>query len=113
MSDSVIDAYIFNEVKGLMEDAMGSFINTFVGNSPKMIQQIELALENGDVETLYLSAHQLKGGSSSIGALKLSDLAFKIEKAGRAGETDSIPPLIDQLKSEYQAVETELKNMSL
>lgn len=109
MSNSVIDADVFNEVKELMEDAMGNFINTFVDNSPKMIQQIADGLAVGDIKTVYLSAHQLKGGSSSIGALKLSSLAYQIEKAGRANDTDLIPNLIEQLKAEYQAVEAELK----
>jgi len=113
MNDSVIDADIFNEVRELMEEDMGNFIETFVGNSPKMIQQITEGLDTGDIESVYLSAHQLKGGSGSIGAMKLSDLAFQIEKAGKAGETDIIPELVKQLREEYQVVEAELKNLSL
>lgn len=111
MSDSVIDAAIFNDVRELMEEDMDSFIDTFVANSPKMIQQITECLEAGDIECVYLSAHQLKGGSGSIGAIKLSDLAFQIEKAGKTGETDTIPELVNQLREEYKAVEIELKSL--
>ncbi|MCW8955445.1 MAG: Hpt domain-containing protein [Gammaproteobacteria bacterium] len=111
MTDSVIDAEIFNEVRDLMEDAMDKFIATFVDNTPKIIQQIADGLESGDIESLHLSAHQLKGGSSSIGAMALSEIAFKIEQAGKAGDTGKIPELIAQLREAYQAVEAELKRL--
>lgn len=112
MNNTVIDADTFNEVRELMDDALGSFINTFIANSPIMIQQIADGIASGDIETVYLSAHQLKGGSGSIGASKLSEIAFKIEKAGKANETDIIPDLISQLRDEYQAVEVELIRLS-
>jgi len=111
MSHSVIDADTFNDVRELMDDALGHFIDTFVDNSPKMIQQITDGLASGDIETVYLSAHQLKGGSGSIGALRLSDLAFQIEKTGKAGEIDKLAALVKQLREEYQLVEAELKTL--
>lgn len=113
MSQSVIDMHTFNEVCELMDDDMGKFIDTFLQNSPKIIDTIEQSLKGGNIESVFLSAHQLKGGSSSIGALALSDLAFKIEKAGRAGETDPIPELLEQLKVEFEAVRAELKNLKI
>lgn len=113
MSPSVIDMDTFSEVKELMEEDMQSFIDTFLGNSPKIIEQIEQALKDGNIESAFLSAHQLKGGSSSIGALALSDLAFKIEKAGRAGNADPIPELLVQLKTEFEVVEIELKKIEV
>lgn len=112
MNDSVIDAEIFNEVKDLMDDAMGKFIAVFIENTPLIIQQIRDGLDSGNIESLYLSAHQLKGGSSSIGALALSEIAFKIEQAGRGGETEKIPELLEQLQQAYEAVVTELKTLS-
>jgi len=113
MSPSIIDMDTFNEVKDLMEEDMQSFIDTFLANSPKIIAQIKQAQKDGNIESVFLSAHQLKGGSGSIGALTLSDLAFKIEKAGRAGNAEPIPELLEQLKTEFELVETELKTLKV
>ena len=113
MNNSVIDTDTFNEVRELMDDALGHFIDTFVDNSPRMIQKIADGLAAGDIETVHLSAHQLKGGSGSIGAIRLSELAFQIEKAGKAGEAEAIPELLEQLKTEYRAVEAALKKIEV
>ena len=99
-----LDAAIFGEMRDLMDDALGEFISTYLGNSPKLIDNIESALEAGDTETIFHNAHQLKGGSGSIGAMQLTDIAMKIEKIGREGSTDGLAELLTQLKNEYERV---------
>lgn len=92
-----------------MDDAMGSFIATYLSNSPKLISEMEQGLAAGDCAAIQHSAHQLKGGSGSIGALGLSGLAQQIELIAREGGVDGISPLLDQLKREFSRVEEELR----
>lgn len=104
-----LDPAVFGEMRDLMEDALGEFINTYLENSPKLLASIESGLAAGDAEAIYHSAHQLKGGSGSIGAMQLADLAMQIEKIGKAGSTDGVASLFEQLKTEYARVAEALK----
>ena len=109
MSEQVLDPAIFQEMQELMDDALGEFIETYLGNTPKLISQIEQGLNKGDAELIYQNAHQLKGGSGSIGAMGLHDLAQLIEQAGRNQSIDAVADLLQQLKSEFEQVRIALQ----
>ena len=111
MTGPAIDLTVFNEIRNLMEDSMGEFIHTYLSNSPKLITGMEQGLANTDAEAIYHNAHQLKGGSGSIGAMKLADIAMEIEKIGRAGSTEGLASLLADLGAEFQRVEQELKTL--
>lgn len=109
MSEPVLDLAVFHEIRELMDDALGEFIKTYLANSPNLINQMEQGLATGDTECIYQNAHQLKGGSGSIGAMRLFELAQQIELTGKSGSIDGIDTLLTQLKAEYERVEIALK----
>ncbi|MBE5924657.1 MAG: response regulator [Lachnospiraceae bacterium] len=51
---------------------------------------IEAAFTNEDWETYTINVHALKSSSRQIGAMELGSLAEALEKAGKAGDTDTI-----------------------
>lgn len=110
MDDEVINAQAFNEVRDLMGDALPEFIETYLNNSLRLLDSIEAALQASDLQNVYLSAHQLKGGSGSIGAAGMYQLALQIEQQARGGETDAaaLQPLYQQLQASYRVVAAEL-----
>ncbi len=101
MSLARLDDSVFNELREIMGDALAEFLNTFMENSPMLIKNMETALTSGDTEALYHSAHQLKGGSGSLGASQLADLCAQIEQIGKAESMDGVTELLKQLKEEY------------
>jgi two-component system, sensor histidine kinase and response regulator len=109
MPDSVLDTDIFGEMRDLMGDALHDFIMTYLDNSPQLISKIESGISQNNPESIYHGAHQLKGGSGSIGALKLAAVSFEIEKIGKSGSVEGVSALLAQLKTEYSLLETELK----
>lgn len=110
MSDSVIDSKTFNEVRDLMGDALPEFIEAFLGNSPGLLGSIEAALQAADLHNVYLNAHQLKGGSGSIGAMQVYQLALQLEQQARSGEADvtTLQPVYQQLQQAYDNAAAEL-----
>jgi HPt (histidine-containing phosphotransfer) domain-containing protein len=108
MNKPALDPEIFSQMRELMDSALSEFIITYLGNTPKLIQQIDQALASGDNQTLAASAHQIKGGSGSIGALQIFELAKQIELAGREENVDGVDDLLSRLKTEYKRVEVEL-----
>ena len=110
MSDVSIDPTIFNEIRDLMDDEIGSFIETYLDNSPGLLSGIEQALSENDLETVFGHAHQLRGGSGSIGAMQVFQLANELEEKARAGEAEELEGLFKQLVDAYQRAEKELKS---
>jgi HPt (histidine-containing phosphotransfer) domain-containing protein len=109
MTEPVIDAVVFDEIAELMGDALGSFIETYIDNSPKLLEGMSIALPTGDIETVINNAHQLKGGSGSIGAMSVFQYAKQLEEDARAGSLDNLENVLAQLKLAYDLVEIELK----
>lgn len=109
MSEHIIDPTVFGEMRELMDDSLGEFIQTYLENSPLLIEKIATGLAENNAEVIYHNAHQLKGGSGSIGAMKLAEIALGIEAIGKNGGTDGVEVLLDQLKSEFEQVKAVLE----
>jgi HPt (histidine-containing phosphotransfer) domain-containing protein len=108
MTQSVLDPAVFGEMRELMGDVLGEFVATYLDNTLQLISKIEAGLANNAAQDIYQCAHQLKGGSGSIGAQQLAAIALEIEKIGKAGSCDGVAPLLTQLKAAYALVEAEL-----
>jgi len=109
MSEAVIDLVVFNEIADLMGDSMPEFIGTYLENSPKLLKEMSIAVPAGDFDKVSQSAHQLKGGSGSIGAMQVYSYAKQLEAAANEGKLDNLMSLFAQLNVAYVQVEAELK----
>lgn len=109
MRNPAIDPEVFKEVSELMDDSLADFIRSYLDNSPKLLSDINQALTDGDMEVLFTQAHLLRGGSGSIGAMKVFELANEIEEKARAGVSNGLAPLVVKLRLAYQQVDQELK----
>lgn len=83
------------------KDLLGDFINEL----PDKLDQFWSCYRNGDMDGLYRAAHNLKGVSANLGALRLSAQAQRLEKQVTQGYTElleallnDISPLIRKLK---------------
>ena len=110
MSSVAIDPVIFSEISTLMEDSLPIFIETYIENTHKLLEQLEQAIPAGDSEDIFQNIHQLKGGSGSIGAMQMFQLARQMEDVIKGGSGGvQLSTLLDELKTAYVAAETELK----
>lgn len=109
MGHQTLDVSIFAELRDLMDDSLSEFIATYLENSPLLISKIEHGLISNNTEEIFMNAHQLKGGSGSLGAMKLAELAKDIEHMSKNGSVDGVQSLLLQLKEEFSLVEEDLK----
>jgi HPt (histidine-containing phosphotransfer) domain-containing protein len=63
---------------------------------------IEEALARGDMETVRVEAHAIKGGSWNLHAERLGDKAFELEEAGREGDARRSGPLLAELRQRFE-----------
>ena len=110
MTEPVIDKLVFDEIAELMGDSLGEFIETYLGNSPKLIEGLNTALPAGDTDTIIHNAHQLKGGSGSIGAMQVFQYAKRIEEEARDNNVSGLADVLGNLNDAYALAEAELRS---
>jgi HPt (histidine-containing phosphotransfer) domain-containing protein len=109
----VIDKATFDELKQMSgADFINELIDTFLEDSPHMIQSMQSALERKDVESFRRNAHSLKSNASTFGATELGILAKELELMARENNLD-VGNRLDLLKNAFQKVTEELRGLRL
>jgi HPt (histidine-containing phosphotransfer) domain-containing protein len=106
--ESPLDAEIVNDLQDLMGNDYHSLIRIYLEDSPKLIQQLQTALNRKDIVALVAPSHTLKSSSANLGALKLSKIAMAIEKSARNGDLELPARETPALVSEYEKVKAAL-----
>ncbi|MGH9279618.1 MAG: response regulator [Acidimicrobiales bacterium] len=57
----------------------GRLIDTFLGELPQLLEQLQGGHESGDRETFHRAAHTLKSSSANLGGVRLSQLCADLE----------------------------------
>jgi CheY-like chemotaxis protein len=106
-SESLLDANILNSLREI--DALEEVIEIYLTESPKLLQKMTEAIEQGDPAKLRDAAHSLKSTSGAIGANTLAQLNQTLEQMTRAGNTAEAPALIAKIETEYRLVKAALE----
>ncbi|MGL6113017.1 MAG: Hpt domain-containing protein [Rubrivivax sp.] len=109
MADSVIDATTFAELQEAAgADFVGELVATFLEEAPQMLAELRDAQTVASAERFRRAAHSLKSNSHTFGALRLGEIARKLELGGLIA--DSAP--LDALQAEYARVAAALKDLT-
>jgi HPt (histidine-containing phosphotransfer) domain-containing protein len=79
----LFDDSVIAELRDVMADEFAGLIKLFLRDLPLQVAAIQTAIQQSDANTLHRTAHKLKSGSGSLGALRLSALARQLEMHGR------------------------------
>jgi|SRR5215216_1070987 len=108
---SVIDKAIFDELKQMSgADFINELIDAFLDDAPDMIQSMQTAVTNRDVESFRRNAHSLKSNANTFGAMELGTLAKELEFMGKENNLD-VGSRLDVLNEAFGKVAEELKGM--
>jgi PAS domain S-box-containing protein len=90
-------------------------IDSYLSEAPALVDEITTAVALGDCEPVTRGAHPLKSSSANLGAMVLSELARKLELAGREHDLEKIrqevvplSDLFEQTREELQRARREL-----
>lgn len=103
-----IEQSILSELREMMGSDFNKLIQIYLEDSPRLINQIMSAILNADSAALVNPAHTLKSASANLGALRLSQMAFGMEKCGKAGNTQIPVESAKQIMDEFEQVKTAL-----
>ena len=107
---SALDGY--RQAMGDEADAfIADVIAAYLENSPKLLADIESALQQKDAPTFTRAAHTLKSSSALLGAMAVSKLALELEMLGKSAPLAGAQEKVLQIKQEYEKASAALKAM--
>lgn len=76
------------------------FLQILLEEATAELEQMAQAIAQKDAESLEHAAHSLKGGAASMGANRISDVAYRLEVMGHDGDFAEAPAALKDLKRE-------------
>jgi len=108
---ATIDTKILQALRDMLggdKVAFAELINCYLTESPKLIQNIDVAINTKDTQGIWKTAHKFKSSSGSVGAVFLAQLCKLLETKGRNNNLEGCVELGSQLRQEYELVQTAL-----
>ena len=108
MSDPAIDPAIFAELQiAAGAEFVTELVGTFLEEAPRMLAELRSAQAAASAERFRRAAHSLKSNSNTFGALKLGEMARKLELGGLITDAARLAAL----DAEYARVAAALKGL--
>ena len=86
---SLLDAGIIGDLIDVMGDEFTDLVRVYLEDTPKAVALLESAAAKGDRNGIIAPSHSLKSTSANLGAMRLSEIAKRIEHGARSGSLGS------------------------
>ena len=86
---------------GLGIEAVADIVAIFRDDVPQRLVRVELAIQKGDLRTVEIEGHGLKGGTGNLGLEAFSALSRDLEKAAKEGRAEEAQAIMPQLTVAY------------
>src|SRR5262249_43819695 len=98
---SAEEGALLDRVDGNLDIAI-ELASAFLEESPKLLDDLFRAVSKKDAKTMNYAAHALKGSLANFGAQDAVDLAFTLEKLGKAGQVQPGEAVLQKLAEKVQ-----------
>ncbi|XZF16505.1 tetratricopeptide repeat protein [Chitinophagaceae bacterium MMS25-I14] len=106
----ITDLQFLKQLTGGNSEKMRKYIGMFLDNAPRLLQNVQQALETKDFPALKIAAHSLKPQLSYMGVKEEVSNIFLIEQtASEAVHYEKLPPLVAKLHKVCEQAFRELK----
>ncbi|MDK2956812.1 MAG: hypothetical protein PWQ57_2308 [Desulfovibrionales bacterium] len=99
----LLDVYMALERLDNDQNFLFEMFVLYLEDAPVRIQELRAAHQEGRLREAGDLAHSLKGISLSVGAARLAELAYCLERFGRGGDLKSFECRLDELEPTYEA----------
>ena len=93
-------------------DFLREVVEVFLSDYPRLMDDLHQAFEEGDSDLLMRSAHSIKGMLKNFHALSAAEIAFEIEKKGKAEEFEGVQKNIEKLAQRIDKVDKKLRSIA-
>ncbi|RQO31716.1 hypothetical protein DBR32_07155 [Taibaiella sp. KBW10] len=109
LPDQVTDMQFLKQFTGGNVEKRNKYISMFLDNCPKLINQINQALDHKDYPVMKIAAHSLKPQMSYMGIKEEVSNIYLIEHAAAEAQQEVLPTLIKHLNKVCTLAFTELQ----
>ncbi len=102
--DSSIDFKIIEDLHSIMGEGTHSLLYQFIEYAPIQLTSLNTFAKYENFESLQHKAHQFKGESAQIGAIKLARLCHDLEKFAKSNQKEQITECLLIIKDEIEQV---------
>ena len=99
-----------NRVDGDL-DLLRDLAALFAEEAPRLLGQIELAIQQDSAIELEKASHKMKGSVLQFSAAAAASVAFELEQKGRSGSVAGAGVILDRLRDEIALLEEALRTM--
>ena len=92
------------------EDIAREVVPLCIVDSRERLEMLDNAVRAGNAEEVKLYAHAIKGSAANIGAVKLSDVAARLEQIAYRGDLSQAEELLQGIKTEFARLESFVSN---
>ena len=89
--DLAVDPSVLGSLTARLGDraaaVLDKLIDTWESETARRLDEVDAAMENGDAAAVGRAVHAMKGGSASMGAVRLAAVCASVEGPIKAGET--------------------------
>jgi CheY-like chemotaxis protein len=102
--------FIKNELP-LDDKLLFKIFETFLNSYPKILEELEEAIEHKDFERIYRLGHKLKGAAANIRLKSVAKIAEEMEKSAKEKKDIDYENLFNQLQTVLENVKKELEEI--
>eukprot|EP01124_Arcella_intermedia_P026003 TRINITY_DN4786_c0_g1_i1.p1 TRINITY_DN4786_c0_g1~~TRINITY_DN4786_c0_g1_i1.p1 ORF type:complete len:201 (+),score=71.33 TRINITY_DN4786_c0_g1_i1:35-637(+) len=103
------DKSALDEITGGEEDVEKDLIATYIESSQQELEKLKKAIEADNPADSELYSHSIKGAARYVGATKVAERSFQIEKLSKSKLLEDVKKLIDDLEIEIIATNKALE----
>ncbi|PKO85968.1 MAG: signaling protein [Betaproteobacteria bacterium HGW-Betaproteobacteria-12] len=102
------DSAVLERLRECLGEAISAAIRPFLEDMPGYLHELEVAIGEGDSDTLRRIAHVIKGAAGNLGALAMASAAREMEVHAEAGALGESSELLLRLRTEFAIIEPTL-----
>lgn len=95
------------------KELLGELVELFLEESPSILADVKEVVAQNDAKALEYGAHTLKGSAGNFGAEDACEVAFVLEKAGRAGSLSGAETALVALEKALHELEPILSSLRM
>jgi len=109
-----IDESIIDDFMTLMgedsKDALAELFDTFLDNTPKLVQEMKTASSEGNWRSVRWTAHTLKGNCELLGGVQLVQMCRELISQIDNQSTAQVSERVDQIEVEFAGMQTLIRS---
>jgi HPt (histidine-containing phosphotransfer) domain-containing protein len=102
----LLDEVVVAELESLRGEVLTELISLYFSEVPWQMAELSRAVGRGETLAIEQVAHRLSGGSCTVGAAQVSDIAAELEATARAGDLTNADHLIERLRRALDETQT-------